>query len=296
MAKRKILSGIAKILDTTTILTAQPLESIKNIVKGGTAFKEQKEEFYSKPLGKQITNIAVSGALGAATILTAGTAGATIKAAVTGAKASTKLLIGAGLLTGGAALAGAVAANPKQAVVSTIDILQTPKDIFTTSKEAVETFPEEVTFENVLSYMKENPEVSISAALLALGVTGGAATKLLSAYNTWNLSNAIDNLPKQNETITPTAPPTPSVDKVITPTAPPTAPPTTQPNTAVTSPVLPQTQTITATTGTGTTKRKKRRSNPLQQHFRQSVNIDIINNNSSNRITKKYINAIALRN
>jgi hypothetical protein len=70
----------------------------------------------------------------------------------------------------------------------------------------------------------------------------------------------------------------------------------TQPNTAVTSPVLPQTQTITATTGTGTTKRKKKRSKPLQQHFRQSVNIDINNNNSSNRITKKYINAIALRN
>lgn len=70
----------------------------------------------------------------------------------------------------------------------------------------------------------------------------------------------------------------------------------TQTNTAVTSPVLPETQTITATTGTGTTKRKKRRSKPLQQHFRQSVNIDINNNNSSNRITKKYINAIALRN
>jgi hypothetical protein len=70
----------------------------------------------------------------------------------------------------------------------------------------------------------------------------------------------------------------------------------TQTNTAVTSPVLPETQTITATTGTGTTKRKKRRSKPIQQHFRQSVNIDIKNNNSSNRITKKYINAIALRN
>jgi hypothetical protein len=60
--------------------------------------------------------------------------------------------------------------------------------------------------------------------------------------------------------------------------------------------VLPQTQTITATTGTATKKRKKTRSKALPQQIRQAVNIDIINNNSSNRITKKYINAIALRN
>ena len=60
--------------------------------------------------------------------------------------------------------------------------------------------------------------------------------------------------------------------------------------------VLPETQTITATTGTGTTKRKKTRSKAPRQQISQRVNIDINNNNSSNRITKKYINAIALRN
>ena len=65
-----------------------------------------------------------------------------------------------------------------------------------------------------------------------------------------------------------------------------------QPNAAVESPVLPETQTISSTPAK---KRKKMRSKPRQQQINQRVNIDIINNNSSNRTTKKYINAIALR-
>lgn len=66
-----------------------------------------------------------------------------------------------------------------------------------------------------------------------------------------------------------------------------------QPNKAVEAPVLPQTQTITSTPSK---KRKKTRSKAQPAQIKQSVGINIINNNSAHRITKKYINAIALRN
>jgi len=73
-------------------------------------------------------------------------------------------------------------------------------------------------------------------------------------------------------------------------------PATTQPNTAVTSPVLPETQILKATTGTASAKRKKSRSKALQSKISQSVRVNILNHNSAHRITKRYLNVAGIRN
>jgi len=123
----------------------------------------------------------------------------------------------------------------------------------------------------VAATLKQNtPE--IIAAATTLGVAAASAAALLPEKSTPDVST----LP---------------IDKITA------IPATTQPNTAVAAPVLPETQILKATTGAASTStRKKRRSNLLQSKISQSVRVNILNQNSAHRITKRYLNVIPLRN
>lgn len=62
------------------------------------------------------------------------------------------------------------------------------------------------------------------------------------------------------------------------------------------SPILPETQVITASTGSSSGSTRKRRRKALPSKISQSVRVNINNNNSAHRITKRYLNVIPLRN
>lgn len=276
--------GLAVPVTIGNVIT-KGLSKITGKEYGTTTIKEASETTFGKVLGTAITGTA------------AALAGTAISASSTATAAVIKLIPAT---TKGKVIAavaapvaiGAITEKPKE---TTKAIISLPSNLANVGANIAD-LATNPSLSNATDLIKENP-VIVGGAIAATGVAAaavlsntiqGSLTRSQIAEQTEVFQEQADIM-KQGLTGNVSTLPT-TTNQVQT------IPATTGTSSAATAPVLPQTQTLTATTGSTSTKRKKSSRKPLQSKISQSVKLNIINTSSANRITKKYINMIPLRN
>lgn len=251
---------------------------VKNYEK--TTIKEASETKFGKVLGTAITGV------GAATGIAA--VGASAAATATAAKlgkgiGSTALgVVKKNPITTAIAapiVYGAIKENPKEAAKV---LVKAPSDLANFGSN-VSNLIVDPSMENVKETITENPILSAAIPTLA---AAPIIRSVLPVVTNLQTQEKIEDL-KEDLSKNVTAAPSNQTQSI---------PATTGSSPTATSPVLPQTQTITATTGSASTKKKKTSRKPLQSKISQSVRVNVVGVSSANRITKKYLNTIALRN
>lgn len=241
-----------------------------------TTIKEASETTFGKVLGTAITG--VGAALAGTAIAASSTATAVASKLI---PATTKGKVIAAIATPVAI--GAITEKPKE---TTKAIISLPSNLANVGANIAD-LATDPTLSNAANLIKENPLI-VGGAAIAAGVASaavlsntiqGSLTRSQIAEQTQVLKDI------QNVTTSPT-----TSNQIQT------IPATTGSSPTATSPVLPQTQTITATTGSSSTKRKRSSRKPQQSKITQSVRVNVVGVSSANRITKKYLNTIALRN
>ncbi len=253
---------------------------VKNYEK--TTIKEASETKFGKVLGTAITGV------GAATGIAA--VGASAAATATAAKlgkgiGSTALgVVKKNPITTAIAapiVYGAIKENPREAAQV---LVKAPGNLANFGSNVSDLIVDP-SLEKAKETITENPILSAVIPTLA---AAPLVRSVLPVVTNLQTQKKIENL-KEDLSKNVTAAPTTS-NQVQT------IPATTGSSPTATSPVLPQTQTITATTGSASTKKKKTSRKPLQSKISQSVRVNVVGVSSANRITKKYLNTIALRN
>lgn len=251
---------------------------VKNYEK--TTIKEASETKFGKVLGTAITGVGVTTGIAAV--------GASAAATATAAKlgkgiGSTALgVVKKNPITTAIAapiVYGAIKENPKEAAKV---LVKAPSDLANFGSN-VSNLIVDPSMENVKETITENPILSAAIPTLA---AAPLIRSVLPVVTNLQTQKKIEDL-KEDLSKNVTAAPSNQTQSI---------PATTGSSPTATSPVLPQTQTITATTGSASTKKKKTSRKPLQSKISQSVRVNVVGVSSANRITKKYLNTIALRN
>lgn len=248
-----------------------------------TTIKEASETKFGKVLGTAITGVGAATAIAAVGASAAATASV---AKVGKAVGSTALNIAKKnpltTLIAAPIVYGAVKENPKEAAQV---LVKAPGDLANFGSNVSDLIVDP-SLEKAKETITENPILSAVIPTLAAAPLVRSVLPVITNIQT---QEKIENL-KEDLSKNVTAAPTTS-NQVQT------IPATTGSSSAAVTPVLPQTQTITATTGSSkSTKRKKSSRKALQSKISQQVRVNVVGVSSVNRITKKYINEIALRN
>ncbi len=253
---------------------------VKNYEK--TTIKEASETKFGKVLGTAITG--VGAATGIAAVGTSAAATATAAKLGKGIGSTALGVVKKNPITTAIAapiVYGAVKENPKEAAQV---LVKAPGNLANFGSNVSDLIVDP-SLEKAKETITENPILSAVIPTLA---AAPLVRSVLPVVTNLQTQKKIENL-KEDLSKNVTAAPTTS-NQVQT------IPATTGSSPTATSPVLPQTQTITATTGSASTKKKKTSRKPLQSKISQSVRVNVVGVSSANRITKKYLNTIALRN
>lgn len=269
-------SGITQALNTLTVGFVHPIKTAEAIISKDKTIQGVIEEHFAQPLPTQISQTLLSTAgyatalIGGGAIATAAKAGTIKTAVVQGAKSliptTTK-----GKVVAAVAAPVVVGAISKQPVASLKFVAKAPGELSQFGGD-VATFATNPSLESAKQIIKESPVISAGAGLL---LVGGAAKAIIPAIATTRQTEAIQEQTKAIKGYS-SLPEVTKEEKVIS--AMPSQPET-----------LAQTQIISKTVPRA---RRKAKAKEKPMNISQRVSVLV----SNNRIEKKYLNRIVLKN
>jgi len=285
-ALSNVVQSVGDVITKNAIV--KPANVISNVIKPGSGTATL-ESFKSSAVGDVITKSA--GIAGSALVVAVGTSKTGVSVAKSLIPKSTAGKVIA--IASAPVVVGALSSSPKASTA----LVNAPSSLVNFGSNVGKVL-ENPTLSNVQQTIKENPLISGAVVTTGLIATGGAIKAVTNVLQTQAVRENTQAIKEQIPQTSQLIPPSISViDKTgefqiekVGQTS------ETKPfETLQTTPQTPLTKEIRSSTA-----RKKRRKSPINKavlpNISQRVNVIVSNKASSDRISKRYLNAIALKN